>query len=351
MLLCGIILYIYIKTLGEIMNTEYRERLSYGSAMWTLALLALIFSIISLTLSDIFVPVSAAFLSVMLLCEKKRGKRFSYFVPCAIAALNAAVFVCAFFTKLLIFTVAGLEIIAVSFFLYVLFSKNIGKGETVGALSVTFALFLTISLWLTAADATGSFSLTASLDFYKAFAGELKDVFIESVAQMTQGLPSGTVTELYNEQTAAVMFDTVISVLPAIGIIFTVIMTGFLCKLFSFVVFKITGNTRIFEWRFITSSLLAYFYCALFVVNLLASGSDSVFSVVVMNLYLVFMVIYAYLGFQFSTALISMRRTRGFAWTLIALAVVIASAFAAIILSFVGVVYVVFFNRSKRKLG
>ena len=116
-------------------------------------------------------------------------------------------------------------------------------------------------------------------------------------------------------------------------------------KVLSFAVYTTTGNPRIYEWRFMLTSVFAYFYCAIFLAFVFLSGISATFYLIIANLFAVFMPIFAYFGFGFATALLSLRYTRGFAWSVLIVLLILFSALAFVILSFFGVVFVILHNK------
>jgi hypothetical protein len=70
-------------------------------------------------------------------------------------------------------------------------------------------------------------------------------------------------------------------------------------------------------------------------------SADSVVSVAVANLYNIFMVVFAYLGFNFAVQLLSTRRSKAFAYFIIVLALLMFSSFAIEILSLMGVFFTI----------
>ena len=64
-------------------------------------------------------------------------------------------------------------------------------------------------------------------------------------------------------------------------------------------------------------------------------------AVTVLNLYNIFMVVYAYFGFNYATYLLSLRRSRGFAYTVLIIAILVFSSLAVEILSLMGAFYAI----------
>ncbi len=330
------------------MRTEYKERDAYKSSIIFLTSFAVLFAVVSIFVSDVFVPVSAAFLSVLFLSERRGVRKFSMLSAALLLILNLGSFLLAHFTNLTVYGISGIQIIFMAFLLFLMFGKNRPKSETVFVLIAACALCYAVSLWFFAADMTGSFSIGGAIEFYKEFIYALKETFVESVNSITSQMPEGALSEIYSEEAAAELADSVIRMLPGIFILVLFATVGIMCKIFSFAVYKVTGNNRIFEWKFFTSNLLAYFYCVLFVIYVIFASGTGIFATVVINLFTVFLFVYAYFGFGFLSALLSMRRSRGFAWSVLIVAFIILGVFAALILSFAGVVFTVLYNKHRK---
>ncbi|MBQ8414510.1 MAG: hypothetical protein IJX58_04605, partial [Clostridia bacterium] len=83
----------------------------------------------------------------------------------------------------------------------------------------------------------------------------------------------------------------------------------------------------------------AYFYILLVILSLFATNADSIFAVSVLNLYNIFMVVFAYVGFTVSLDTLK-NRMKPVTATLVLIAVLlIFASFAAQILAAFGVLY------------
>ena len=329
------------------MDTNYRERMSFRAVLILLASLACGFSIASILISDFFVAVSSACLTVLLLSERRGKKTFSLISVASIIGLNAIFLVVAYFTKFFAYNVAGVQVIFMAAALYLTFKKNVGKGKTVLALFLSCVFFFVLSLWLISASNTGSFSFVSAIEFYKGLILEIKD-FVISLLSAPQQLQGDMVAQLLSDEVIAEIADTVIFTLPALFFISAMAVTGLTCKIFTYTVYRTTANARIYEWKFVPHSILAYIYSVLFVLYVIFSGRSDAFSLVVVNSTIVLMVLYAYFGFSFVTALLSLRHTRGFSWSIIIVALIIAPPIALTVLSFFGVAFNVLYSKRQK---
>jgi hypothetical protein len=212
--------------------------------------------------------------------------------------------------------------------------------------------FFALSLWLSAASHTETFSPSATFEFYRLFVLDLRADFAEAVFSLFSQLEGAVQTDALTEEFALSLADSIIAMLPSFFVIAAVAVVGITCKIFTYTVYRMTGNSRIYEWKFVPHSVLAYVYSVLFVLYVLFSGRTDAFSLIIVNLTIVLMCVYAYYGFGFATALLSMRHTRGFAWSIIIVGIIVATPITFVVLSFFGVAFnILYWKRKKMQIG
>ena len=327
------------------MNQNYTKRTGYSSPVITLAVLTAVLGLMSVLLVDLLTPVVSAMLAVLFLSERRGKKKLFLMISALLLTANIITAVLAVLTEAFVLSATAFHVIAMALLIALLFSKSRSKSELVLALTVTTIIFFFISMWLTAVTYTDAWSLSSAVEFYKEFALAAKETVLSALEEASLGVSDGTLASIYDEETVNALFESVARILPALGILAALIYAGIACKVFSVAVYKTTGSPRIYEWRFMLGSVFAYFYCVLFVAYVFLSGANGALSVVIANLFTVFMPIFAYFGFGFATALLSLRYSRGFAWTVLVVLVLIFSAIAFVILSFLGVVFVILHNK------
>lgn len=330
------------------MDTNYRERMSFKNALILLTVLSCGFSVAAIFISDLFVAPASACLTVLLFSERRGSKTFSLISLASIAAFNVLFLVLSYFTQLFIFSVSGIQAIVMALVLYLMFKRNAGKGKTVIALFAVSVLFFVAYLWLVSAS-YGFFSLRNTVEFYKAYIVAIKDEFIQMFSSFSDQLKDVTMAAMFSEEALSEIANSIISMLPAFFLIGALVVTGLTCKIFTYAVYRMTGNQRIYEWKFVPHVALAYAYACVFILFAILRGRSDVFSIVVMNLAVVLMCVYVYFGFGFASALLSVRYTRGFSWSILIVAFIIIPPIAFVVLSFFGVVFNVLY-RKKMKL-
>ena len=298
--------------------SSYYKRFSYSGIMTLLCTLSVLAALLSLFISDVFFTATAAFVAVLMLCERKGKRILSVVIPTLIVLINVTYFVLSFlfgdkFLLLSLYSVAATEAVILGVLLCFLFSRNVNKSESVIVMTVVTILFLLVNLWLIAASFVGSFSISGAFEFYTDAIESYREIFIESFTEIianSEFSGSTSVSEMYSEETIASLYDTLVSYAPSALIVCAFALVGILCKIFTFTVNKVTGSMRIFEWRFTVKPIFAYAFGALFLINVLFGGIGGVFTIVVSNLYTVFTAVFAYVGFGFASRMLLMRRRR-----------------------------------------
>ena len=327
------------------MEQSYTKRSGYSSPVVTLAVLTAVFGLMCVLFVDLLTPAVSAMLAVLFLSERRGKKKIFLMISSLLIAVNIITVALAALTEAFVFSATALHVVAMSLLIVYFFSRSRSKSELVLALTVTSIIFFLVSMWLTAVSYTGVFSLSSAIEFYKEFAITVKETVLLAVEEASLGLTDGTLSSIYSEESVNALFESIARILPALGILAAFIYAGIACKVFSLAVYKTTGSSRIYEWRFVLGSVFAYFYCVLFVAYVFFAGGDNAFSVVIANLFTVFMPVFAYFGFGFATALLSLRYTRGFAWSVLIVLMLLFSAIAFVVLSFLGVVFVILHNK------
>ena len=117
-------------------------------------------------------------------------------------------------------------------------------------------------------------------------------------------------------------------------------MVGFTMKIFTAISARLAEDNRhVLCWRFSTTNIFAYFYVALVFISMFTSSGTGVFALTVANLYNIFMIIYAYIGFNFALASLSVKMKPVVAFLLIIVAVSLLASFAVSLLSMLGVFF------------
>ena len=338
---------------------SYYRKFSYKGTMTSLCLLSLVSALFSVLVSDIFLAPTAAFLAVLMLCERKQGRVLSFVIPSAIVLINS-VFLALFiffrdsFSVSPIYSIGAFEAVILGILLYFLFSRNVNKAESVIVMTAVCVVFVFVNLWLLISSITGDFSITGSFELLKELNIYYREVFIETVMEIVSGANSAyssALGEMYSEQTIASLYDTLISYAPAAILLCAFSIVGILSKIFTFTVHKITGSLRIYEWKFTVKPIFAYVFCALFFINVFLGGIGGVFTIVVSNLYTVFMFVFAYVGFGFASKMLFMRRRRSGTIFILLACILFAGSIAFNLLSIFAAVTIIIGDRRRKQFN
>ena len=119
------------------------------------------------------------------------------------------------------------------------------------------------------------------------------------------------------------------------------ITSGIAMKVFGAIVSRCAeNNEEIKNWRFSASRLYAYFYVILIILSLFTTSSTDIFSVSVLNLYNIFLVIFAYIGFNIALDMLKKRTRHPVVSTILLIgAMIIFMSFALQILAALGTLH------------
>lgn len=310
-----------------------------------LALIALAGGVLSAFLAQLGVllmPLVAAPLAVIFVMEFGKKRVFTFVTPIMLLALDAV------FNGWYSFSVLCGIIVAV--FMAVSVKTDIlAKGECVMASVISVSAVFAFSILMLGCYLTGELDFAAAIEYYRdaVVAGEAdwqsaveEYILAASDPELAAALTPETVSAIYNSYVNAVYSLAAITVFA---------MVGLSCKLFGAMLGRRLDDKQcIHLWRFTLTPMYAYFYLALYAVQLFVTDS-STFAIVITNLLNVFMIVFAYIGLLFVDAFFKMRSGgKGISKILIVIVVLFLSSLAVNILSFVGVFATVMLDKAKK---
>ena len=318
------------------------NKFSYGKTVFTLALTAFIFGCIGIsfgTLGVIIVPFIAAFLGALFVFERK--KIVSIIIPLALIIIEL------FVNLKFSFTFTTLAATLVALIMALCYEKKWDKRDSALINMVLLGFLICTVVYFAITKFTKSYDFDVAFNFFKATVMQYKDAMLQQFASLPQTeyteIYSGILTPEYLNQ----LFDAYIACIPALVLMFGFIISGIAHKLFRNLLCKYAEDKKAAnQWRFINTHLYAYFYAAVAIISVFSSGKSSIFSISVMNLYLLFMVIFAYTGYSFLHEFLEFKLHNRFLATLILLAaILLLSSLALQILSVVGTVVTILFAK------
>ena len=314
------------------MNFSFNESISRKKIVLIMAL-AVVFSLaLCVIFGEIGLPLFSAFYAVLILADRSSKKVVSL-AACAITlAVTVSLYIFNLGTLALPFACVGGVLISV------LFAKGTPKGELAFYLTTIFVVMLVGSLYLSFATAAGNYSLSAVAEYINGWYAELRLEFVNSIMDAVKETSSELFVAI-DEITVSETFDSLFNLAPAAIVIFAFALAGVSLKIFSTLAYKLAKEPQhVVFWRFSTSNVIAYFYCALFVLNFFAAG-NGVFSITVSNLFYVFLAVYAYIGYNFALSLLSGRLGYALSVIILIAAIIFFGIIALELMSLLGVVF------------
>lgn len=327
------------------MQISLKENIKIKKTLTVLSLIASLLSLFVVFISDFILPIPAALLAIICLIERG-GKRWCMLTVSAVALISNVVSVFLFDG----FVLGGFEIVLFASVITYCFSSNVPKAETAFALTGVAAVFVVLNAILFAMSYSGVYNFDAVSSFYTELYELVKDEILTSFASMNSALSEAGETAIVSSEQIVAILDSAVSLLISFIAIGAFIVAGVTLKFFSFLAYRLTGNVEIiYKWRFKPSSLFAYFYLLLFVLAIFVSSASSLFGICVANLSNIFCVVFAYVGFNFALALLSMKRSVAFSFILLIIGLVLFSTLMIEVLSVVGAFTVITGNKSADK--
>ena len=330
------------------MKTDIKTLFSRNKALIVLSLISVACGVVSCVLGEMllpptvaplaalyFLPLIVAPLAALYLFDTDSKRTFSLIVSAILLGINIAVILLGYCATL--FAPCAIILSAITAYAFL---HGQSKADTSYLMTVIFALFSVGACVLLAMMHTGEWTLEAAKTFYL----DLHDSLRQAVIKATEQTPDlGVDVELMTS-----IFDLQVSLLISYFLIGAFAVVGLSMKLFRFIVRKVADNEQpIIEWRFETTNIFAYAYLVLAIASMFVYNPDSVFAVSVLNLYMIFVAVFAYVGFNFVVALLSGSMSRGRAiFTVVALALLLSS-FAIQLLAILGVMFTIRDNRKE----
>lgn len=325
------------------MINNLKKKYTYRRATVTLFVITLLLSLLNFAVTPLILPFAAAFFAALVAfaLPKKQGIALVGCDAVFIVALGFLFGGVSIYTAFVITAVGAL-----GGFMYVL---KRSKPETVIATCAAFILISLAAIWIYAVafkDVPNTFG--AVVDFYE----EMYSDFRAWTVKESQKISSESLVSLTGTEGAVFdigqYLDMLAMLLPALVAITALIFVGITFKVFGLIVYNYSEDeSHIIRWRFMTSNVFCIFYIALAVTSLFASGKDT-FTISVANLYAVFNFVYAYIGYNFVTALLAQRTRVAVARIIVIAAVVFASSLAIQILAIGGVIFMFLCNKAAK---
>jgi len=301
-----------------------------------LSSLTVIFGSFCIFLNDFSLVLSIAFLSSLYYLDNSNRRIFSIVVSVILFGLN----ILGFIIGISYYLFAPASVIVALIISYAFSSKQ-SKSDAAFLATLICGVFTFLSYILLGMILKKNFSFEASIEFYNDLVTNLREHFINTMFEAYKAMGIDVTVEILTQQ-----FNAQIYMIISYILIASFLIVGLSFKLFGFVVGKLAENSaEIKSWRFKTSNVFAYFYLILVFLAMFLTSSTDLLSIVVFNLYNIFLVVYAYVGFNVIKNKLKDKTGPIIATGLIIASVLIFSSLAIQLLAVSGVFYTIKTNR------
>lgn len=319
------------------MKFEFKDITKKKQAIILTAVLALVFAVLNSFFGEVFLAPAAAMMAILFLLETDGRRIASYIVPTLAVVIN--VFIGG------IFSVLGVGPVIAALIIFFMYKLGRSKGECAVALTVAVSLLILVSLYFAAVNATKSFDFGAVLGFYSEIYENLKASFAAQLSEITSLNPD-LESSIFTDDEISLIFDSIAGQLVSMLVIVSFVITGIALKIFCALVYRFEKEPHIVVgWRFKITNVFAYFYAALLLANFFVGTGLGAVELVIINLYNIFMVVFAYFGFSVAKDFLSRGRGPAFGTVMLFVGIVLLSVLALQILSVIGLVCIFIENK------
>ncbi len=315
------------------MKTELKTNLSYRKTLLILSALCILSGLFSIVLGEIAVPFVTGFCAAIFVFETGRQKLFSFVVPVILIIINLL-------SVLLFGAVSlfwGILSIISAYIIFYAYKKSKSKFDFSLMLTGLVSVFTILSVLVVGMICVKEFSLEASLGFYGDLYSALRDdaskIIVDFYSEINGSTANGSITL----SDAGEMIDAALGTLVSVVVVFGFIIAGFCFKVFAAIISRCADNREeLRSWQFVPPSFYGHFYYVLILAYFFAAYNEGVFSTVIVNLYVIFMWIFAYVGFEVVRKKLFAGRRSVTVFIILALVILLFSSFVLQILAMLG---------------
>ena len=241
------------------------------------------------------IPVTAALLATLFTVEKKR-------------ILSVAVSVFLIITEIIIgasgyFSPISLSSVMIALIISVCYIKKTDKFDCALFAILVTVVALASSALLFIIDLSGASSVIEAYDYFLEFYEGLKDSVTESLMNTTAGATANN--PALSADYISELFDAYLNCIVALLTILAFVIVGITLKIFLKLINSLTEDSdKTRTWNFVPPRMFAYFYFALAILSIFKMNMESVLAVSILNLYMIFMFVFAYVGYKVITAML-----------------------------------------------
>lgn len=324
------------------MKTELKKSLSNKKTPLIISFLCIIFGALCGFVGEIFLPLPIAFFAALYLFDNSSGHIVSVITSALLVVMNGVGLLFG-----LTLSAFGPASVILAYIIYYAFTRKQAKSDASFVMTVICAAFSLVGYILIAMSIESEYTMDAVYDFYGKLTSMLRESFVslmlEAYASAGIAVTEELVVETFNAQLNMIISYLLIGAFIIVGLSF---------KLFGFIVKKCTEDKEeISSWRFFTSNLFAYCYVFIGFASMFMASYDSLISVVALNLYNLFMVVYAYVGFNAAYAMLKKKFKPFVSFVLLAAALLIFASFGVQVLAMLGVLFTITKNNEAALTG
>ena len=321
------------------MNTKLKASYPEKKTLLILSILTLVFGAITCVIGDIAMPIVIGILAAIYFFDRSEYKVFVILASLLLVALNIFVVLTGVTVSLF-----GPSSIILALMLSFAFRREENKADTAYVMTIICAAFSFISCILLAMLAQGEFTIEAVKLFYADLIDSLRVGFVESFMLIYEAAGVSS-----SEEIILAIFDTQLKLAISYFLIGGFITVGLGMKVFGFVISKLAEDKKeILEWRFSPNNFFAYFFVLLTFASVFLTSAEGILAISVLNLYNVFLVIFAYVGFNLATAIFMTKMRRGLSLLILVFVLISFSSFAIQVLAMLGVMFTIQNNNRNR---
>lgn len=321
------------------MKLKLKTSLSKKKTLLLISTLLIFFGALSCILGEFILPFLTATLAVLYLFDGSKHRVLSISVSVLLLIINVAGFIAV--KTISLFAPAS---IILAFIICFSFCKGESKADAAYIMTIIAAIFSLLMYLLYAMVDQGEYTLDAVKVFYTDFYDSLRTLIVDSFMSVysTSGLE-------VTEEMIIALFDRQVSMIISYLLVGGFMVVGVAMKLFSFVVSRLVEDkSTILQWRFSTTNLYAYFYLILTLASVFVINADSIFAISILNLYNVFLIVFAYVGFNFVITHILKNLRPLYAGLILVAVMLLFSGFAVQVLAILGVMHTIRSNKNIR---
>lgn len=308
------------------------------------ALLAGIASSLFYVYGFIFLPVTSAFIVALFMFDKSRMHPYALCSSLIILIFDLALTLA--LGRVYSFAVLASVIVAGVVCFYM--SRGWRKSECAAINTIIVSVFSVLFVFAIVFVVLGDFNFATALDYLNDLMADKREYFVDSLLGVLNQNSEVTDAVIYTEEQVGALIDGIMNYLISYVVICAFLLIGLMHKLLSALIRGFSDNRESADsWRFVTSSVFAYFYLILFLICMFVGGED-VFALSVNNLYMIFTYVYAYIGFNIVKAFIVLRTGRSLiAYVVLFISILLLSSMAIELLAIIGALMVIFASGKK----